>query len=174
MLYLARDGDDTNRPPPQSYESLYEAFGPPTGRLVRILMRMGCEREASCDIAQDALWRLAPRFDEVPNPEAWATKAATNLFISRCRHMAMRARRLRALPACTHVPDHGTAVADHVAIAQCLASLKPIQRAVIVLRYFEGYRLREIAEVLGKPESTVKYWGLSAEDALRRALRETT
>ena len=69
-----------------AYDALYRAYGPPRGRLVRLLMRMGCEREDACDIAQEALARLAVQPEGVPNPEAWATRTATNLY---CRGAAI-------------------------------------------------------------------------------------
>ncbi len=169
-MLLERYGGASDEPAAASYDALYRGFGPPAGRLVRLLMRMGCEREEACDIAQEALGRLAARFGEVPNPEAWVTAAATNLYVSRCRHLKMRARKHAALAFRPPSADHGTAVADQLAVAACLARLRPVQRAILILRYFEGYKLREIAEALGQPEGTVKYWGLQAEAILRRAL----
>ncbi|MGH9223509.1 MAG: RNA polymerase sigma factor [Acidimicrobiales bacterium] len=172
MLSLAGQGGDGRRPRPVSFVAVYQAFGPPRGRLVRLLMRMGCEREESCDIAQDALARLAERIDAVPNPEAWATRTAVNLYLSRCRHLRMRARRLPALVARGSAPDPAATVTDRMAVAMSVGGLDPVQRAIIVLRYFEDYRVREIAELLGKPECTVKYLIAQAEAALRRVLEE--
>jgi RNA polymerase sigma-70 factor (ECF subfamily) len=51
------------------------------------------------------------------------------------------------------------------AIRKALRTLSPEQREVLVLKEFEGMKFKEIAEILGCPESTVKsrmYYGLTA------------
>ena len=51
------------------------------------------------------------------------------------------------------------------AIRKALKTLSPEQREVLVLKEFEGLKFKEIAEILGCPESTVKsrmYYGLTA------------
>lgn len=55
-------------------------------------------------------------------------------------------------------------------IAQALEDLPPDQREVVIMKEYEGFKFREIAEILGCPESTVKsrmYYGL---DGLRSNL----
>ena len=55
-------------------------------------------------------------------------------------------------------------------VMRALDRLSPPQREVLILKEFEGLKFREIAELLGCPESTVKsrmYGGLSE---LREAL----
>ena len=50
------------------------------------------------------------------------------------------------------------------AVLRALDALPPEQREVVVLKEFEGLKFREIAEILGCPESTVKsrmYYGLN-------------
>ena len=63
------------------------------------------------------------------------------------------------------------------AVLQALERLPPEQREVLVLKEFEGMKFREIAEVLGCPESTVKsrmYYGLNAvrSNLLEQGIRE--
>ena len=56
------------------------------------------------------------------------------------------------------------------AVARALESIPAEQREVLILKEFEGLKFREIADVLGCPESTVKsrmYYGLNG---LRSAL----
>ena len=58
------------------------------------------------------------------------------------------------------------------AVARALDRIPAEQREVVVLKEYEGMRFREIAQVLGCPESTVKsrmYYGLRG---LRTALIE--
>ena len=49
-------------------------------------------------------------------------------------------------------------------ITQALGEIPAEQREVLVMKEFEGMKFREIAEILGCPESTVKsrmYYGLN-------------
>ncbi|MFH1681334.1 MAG: sigma-70 family RNA polymerase sigma factor [Candidatus Eisenbacteria bacterium] len=55
-------------------------------------------------------------------------------------------------------------------LRRALPELHSDLRAVIVLRHFEGMSYREIGEVLGIPEKTVKSRLFSARHALRRSL----
>jgi RNA polymerase sigma-70 factor, ECF subfamily len=63
------------------------------------------------------------------------------------------------------------------AILKALDTLVPEQREVLVLKEYEGLKFRQIAEILGCPESTVKsrmYYGLTAlKGALARQGIET-
>ena len=61
-------------------------------------------------------------------------------------------------------------IADQVETS--LQTLSPQQRAVFVLRHFEGHRLREIAEILQCAEGTVKKHLFTATARMRHQLRE--
>jgi RNA polymerase sigma factor (sigma-70 family) len=51
-----------------------------------------------------------------------------------------------------HDPDTPTAVAVRAAVA----GLPRRERAVVVLRFFADFSVREVADLLGMPEGTVK------------------
>jgi hypothetical protein len=94
-----RRGRESSEDDNDPYRELYLRFAPPSGRLVRILMRMGCEREEACDLAQEALVRLSRQFEQLPNPEAWVTLTATNLFRDRFRHLEVAEARHQMIAA---------------------------------------------------------------------------
>ena len=58
------------------------------------------------------------------------------------------------------------------AVMKALDRIPPTQREVLILKEFEGLKFKEIAEILGCPESTVKsrmYGGLNGlRDVLAR------
>lgn len=57
-------------------------------------------------------------------------------------------------------------------VRRAVARLRPEQRAVIVLRHFQGCSYREIAEIVEVPEKTVKSRLFSARQELRALLLE--
>jgi RNA polymerase sigma-70 factor, ECF subfamily len=55
-------------------------------------------------------------------------------------------------------------------VRECLEGLHPDKRAAVILRYFEGLTYSEIAQVMDKPEGTVKSLVYRSEEELRRRL----
>jgi RNA polymerase sigma-70 factor (ECF subfamily) len=53
---------------------------------------------------------------------------------------------------------------------QALRTLTEVQREVVLLRFVEGLSAREIGEIMGKQEGTVRGMQFRAIEALRRAL----
>ncbi len=69
-----------------------------------------------------------------------------------------------ALPAVGSADD---AIAVEEQVHKALAALKPDDRSIVVLRYFQSLSYDEIAEVLGIPTKTVKSRLFTARDRLR-------
>jgi RNA polymerase sigma-70 factor, ECF subfamily len=67
-------------------------------------------------------------------------------------------------------PDRAAEAEDTV--GRALMSLKPDDRAVVVLRHFVSFSYQEIADVLGIPVRTVKSRLFTARERLRLTLRE--
>jgi RNA polymerase sigma-70 factor (ECF subfamily) len=67
-------------------------------------------------------------------------------------------------------PDRAAEVQDRV--GRALMSLKPDDRAVVVLRHFVSFSYQEIADVLEIPVRTVKSRLYTARERLRLTLRE--
>lgn len=67
-------------------------------------------------------------------------------------------------------PDRAAEVQDRV--GKALMSLKPDDRAVVVLRHFVSFSYQEIADVLEVPARTVKSRLYTARERLRLTLRE--
>ena len=74
------------------------------------------------------------------------------------------------LPAPGAAADGAAEAEDRV--SRALASLKPDDRAVVVLKHFVSFSYEEIAEVLGIPVQTVKSRLFTARERLRLALGE--
>jgi RNA polymerase sigma factor (sigma-70 family) len=108
------------------------------------------ERAQAEDVVPNVLIRASERWGtiaELNRPEAYVRKMIVNEFLS------WRRRSWRLVPSGAAldlhgplVPDPAAAYAERDAITAELAKLPPRQRAVIVLRYYEGLSDQQIAE----------------------------
>jgi RNA polymerase sigma-70 factor (ECF subfamily) len=147
--------------------------------LFRFVYRLLPRKEDARDICQETFLRVlkkSHRFKTGSRYSTWMYQIALNL----CRDQCRRAQRWnRVITETPELPDRpsgpyapeGADPARTVerrekasAVLQALDRLPPEQREVVVLKEFEGLKFREIAEILGCPESTVKsrmYYGLN-------------
>jgi RNA polymerase sigma-70 factor (sigma-E family) len=122
------------------------------------------------DVVQEALarcylkWRRGSPPDD---PMAYVRRAMVNTHASWWRRIASR-ERTGDLPPGTAQPGDAHADADlRITVWRVLASLPPRQRAVVVLRYYEGLTEPETAAVLGCSVGTVKSQAAKALGKLR-------
>ena len=123
------------------------------------------------DVVQEVLIRAQRHWDKIgvlDRPELYVRKMVVNEFAS------VRRRLWRLVPSGRAadlddrvVPDHASGHADREALVTEIARLPRRQRAVIVLRYYEGLTDSEIAEVLGCAPGTVRGYASRALATLR-------
>lgn len=147
--------------------------------LLRAAVLMCGNHHLAQDLLQDALAKLASRWDQVRHgsPEAYVRRILYRDAISHWRKWR------REPPYDVHSPD-GEFVTRAVArdnaaewvagahVREALGQLAPRQRAVLVLRYYEDLSEEQIAEILGISRGTVKSQASSALANLRRLLPE--
>ncbi|MGH3067456.1 MAG: SigE family RNA polymerase sigma factor [Streptosporangiaceae bacterium] len=129
------------------------------------------DRSLAEDVVQEVLIRANGRWDTIAGPdrpEAYVRKMIVNEYLS------WRRRSWRLVPsgAGTEVdgrlaPDPAAAHAERDAILAELARLPARQRAVLVLRYYEGLSDAEIAETLGCAAGGVRGYAARALAVLR-------
>jgi len=154
-----------------SFEAFVLATGP---ELVAFARRLTLDHHRGEDIVQDVLARLGlswSRLGGVDDMRAYAYKAVLNDFLSWRRRLSSRERPW-ADPgdrpgAAAPAADERIADRDH--LRGVLAHLPPVQRAVLVLRYYHDRPDSEIAELLGCREATVRSHAHRALAALRAA-----
>lgn len=150
-------------------DGLYRAFAPDAVRLAYLLTGDAGLAE---DLAQDAFVRVLGRFRDLRNPESfwwYLRKTVVNLSRSYFRHRRVERAfldRERRQPEAAAPLDPD----EWRAMQQALLRLRPEQRAVVVLRYFEDLTEAQTAEVLGWPVGTVKSKVSRAMDRLRKEL----
>lgn len=130
-----------------------------------------CRADAE-DVYQEVFlryWRSAPDFASEEHERAWLLRVTAN-----CAHSLHRARRRGATVELTdEIPDHAEA-ADLAAaeLRELLRAIPASYRAVVHLHYFEGFSTKQIAQVLGRREGTVRMQLTRARRLLREAVGE--
>lgn len=125
----------------------------------------------AADLVQTVLEKVGSRWTKIrqqcEEPRAYVRKAMANTHVSRWR----RTRRETLLAEFPDVPAvESPDRLEHEPLWQALRGLPPRQRAVVVLRYYEGLSEAEIAETLGVSAGTVKSQASKALASLRRRL----
>lgn len=128
----------------------------------------------AADLVQTVLEKIGSRWARVVrntgDPLAYTRRAMANTHISKWR-------RTRKESLVADLPDIAAVAArdpfDNEPLWQALRALPPRQRAVIVLRYYEGLSETEIATTLGVSAGTVKSQASKAMATLRTRLQAT-
>lgn len=119
------------------------------------------------------------RLDNIDNPRAWIFRIATNV----CFTALKRSRRFRWQPwenvegrqesvARLAVRDAQRDIIERDAVERALAALSEEYRAPLLLFSHHGFRVAEIAEILGISEGAVKTRVYRAKEMFLRAYRQ--
>lgn len=125
----------------------------------------------AADLVQTVLEKIGSRWSYVQHktgdPMAYIRRSMANAHISRWRR-AKRESLVADLPDTQ--PYSPADPFEHEPLWQALRALPPRQRAVMVLRYYEGLSEAEIADSLGVSQGTVKSQASKAIASLRTKL----
>lgn len=127
------------------------------------------------DAVQETLiqvWRDLPRLRDPERFEPWLH----SMLVHRCLDLARRSRPQRLaidLPAALADPgnDLQAEAASRDLVRRGMERLKPQHRGVLVMRYYLGLSVPQMAEALRVPLGTAKSRLHSAEGAMRNAIR---
>jgi RNA polymerase sigma-70 factor (ECF subfamily) len=132
----------------------------------RLILR---DPELARDAVQDGLlraWRDLPRLRDPDRFDAWLHRLTVNACIDQTRRRRRRPIEVELTPL--HAPatsDVSGALADRDLVDRVLRHLDERGRAIVVLHYYLGMPLTDVAVALGIPVGTVK-------SRLHRALGE--
>lgn len=140
--------------------------------LVRTALLLTGDRGHAEDLVQSALLRTygALRRGAAPDSLEAYTRTVMIRLCLRWRSVRWRGESVRPVAedhGALSTSTHADASVDAVAIRRALMSLPAAQRAVLVLRYYEGLSETEIAELLHISAGTVKSRSSRALAALR-------
>jgi RNA polymerase sigma factor (sigma-70 family) len=149
------------------YEWLFRAAYPSVLRSVYLIMR---DRGRAEEVCQDAFIQLHERWSTVSDyerPEAWVRKVAVRMAVRQAGRDRKRAVLERATP-----PPAPPAPTSDPELADALAELTHMQRAAVVLYYYEDRPVLEVARLLQVSTSTVKQHLHRARARLAQSLGE--
>ena len=165
LVEQARKGD---------HDAFTELVGGSIARLdtaARLILR---DRELARDAVQEALihaWQRLPGLREPERFDAWLHRLLVNAALDLDRRRRRHVIEVEIQPI--HVPavsDATSAHADRAQLDEALAHLDPGHRAVVVLHYYLGMPLPEVANAVGIPLGTAKSRLHYALAAMRGAL----
>ncbi len=157
-------------------------------QVLTIAARYVQSAEDAKDIYQEVflrVYRALPRFQLRSQFSTWLFRITTNVCLS---HRSRRKRHVHTSLSQESDEEHGGSLADALAdsggadlhaerkdielhVSQAMESLSPKQRMVFTLKYFDDYKIREIAGMMGLAEGTVKRYLFSATKKVRNELR---
>ncbi len=132
----------------------------------RLILR---DPELARDAVQEALFRAWRDIRGLRDPDrfdAWLYRLMVNACLDQLRRRRRRPMEITIAEIHEPVePDHAAAIADRDMVDAVLRHLDPRGRAIIVMHYYLGFPLTDVASALGIPVGTVK-------SRLHRALGE--
>ena len=185
LVLQARGGDA------RAFEELVRRYD---RRVLSTALRYTGDRETAQDVYQEVFMRVHRAIDSFKFESqfsTWLFRVVTNVCLTlrqrdkSSRHIALDGESLyrpgresdsgNVPPQLVRRPTYeqdrfSSEIAPRIRFA--LDDLSPQQRMVFILRHFEGYKLREIAEFLDCAEGTVKKHLFTAVRRLREQLRE--
>ena len=136
--------------PANTIEEALDRYGDRLYRLALVMLKRSMDAE---DAVQEVFLRYLDRigtFRDAEHEKAWLLRVTTN----QCRDI-LRSRQRHPQVALDQVPEEGHQPQDR-AIWEALMALPEKYREVLVLHAVEGYRVEEIAKLIGKTPSAVK------------------
>ena len=150
-------------------EAAFEEFVRGRGAaLLRFAYLLTGDRGHAEDLVQDALVKAYLRWNGravIEYPEAYVRRTIVNQFVS-WRRRRSSGEVVGPVPELSG-GDHAQRLTERVRVWKVLSELPPRQRSVLVLRYYEGLSDRNIAELLGCAEGTVRSLAARAFSTLR-------
>ncbi len=158
LVARACAGDDA------AVAELIRSVWPDAYRIAWSILR---DRAAAEDAAQEACARAWRGLKSLHRPERFAVWFY-RIVVNEARRAQRSMRRDAPLDAIAVQDDASRD--DRIAVRAAVDALEPRLRLPVVLRYYYGLRSTEIAQVLGAPAVTVRWWLLLAHRRLRNVL----
>jgi RNA polymerase sigma-70 factor (ECF subfamily) len=149
----------------EEYNRAVDSFA---DNLYRFVLKNLKDEHMSSDIVQDTFEKLWVRLEDVSGVKV-KTYLFTTAYHTMIDHIRKEKRYAGIEPAESAEPSHSEHYSDLGEILElAVRNLPEDQRAVVMLRDYEGYSYSEIAEITGLSESQVKVYIYRARVYLKR------
>jgi RNA polymerase sigma-70 factor (ECF subfamily) len=158
-------------------------------QVLTIAARYVQSAEDAKDIYQEVflrVFRSLPRFQMRSQFSTWLFRITTNVCLT---HRTKRKRHTHTSLSQDSDDEHGGTLADTVVdrgatdeevekkdtalhVARAVDTLSPKQKLVFTMKYYDGYKIREIAQMTGLNEGTVKRYLFASARKVRRSLKD--
>ena len=152
LVHALRQGTE------EAFDYLYENY---SGALYTVILTIIKEPETASDVLQEVFIKIWKQIGSYDNSKGrlftWMMRISRNAAIDVVRSKEFR-KNSQNLDLNESVYD-STSVeikTDDIGLRKLVSQLKPENRAIVEMSYFEGYTHAEIAKQLGIPEGTVK------------------
>jgi RNA polymerase sigma factor (sigma-70 family) len=155
--------------PTSRLAALYEEH---VGRAIALAALLTGDRYVAEDIAHDAFLRVAGRFGDLRDPQAFGSylrKTVVNMCRARVHRLERERRFLSRHPAAETI-DPDTSADDRDQFWTLIEGLPYRQRAALVLRYWEDQSEQQIGELLRCSPRAVNALLSRARTALREGI----
>ncbi len=159
LIFRISRGDE------EAFKKFYEKFAPRVFRYALTLVR---DRHLAEEVVQETMvtaWKSAKKFQGRSQVSTWVFGIARN----HARSLLRRTPEIVEEPEELEVQGAGP-VEQGERVRKALEKLPALEREVVVLAFYQGLSYREIAEILGIPEGTVKSRMFHARKHLRELL----
>lgn len=133
------------------------------------MIYMGNIEEAK-DVTQEVFIKLMKRgleFAEESHEKRWLIQVTKNLCCDICRSIWSKRISLMEIEEQYYENDH-----QGFEVMESVIKLKEKYKFIVILYYYEGYKISEIAEILKQKESTIKMRLKKAREILKIELEE--
>ena len=164
LVEAARRGDH------DAFEALAADAGSRLLTVARLVLRDGHQAE---DAVQDALvraWESLPSLRDPERWEAWLHRLLVRACADQARHRRRHEAEVRMIGIEPSTGDHAGPIDDHDQLDRGFRHLKPDQRTALILRFYLGMTVPQVADALGVPVGTAKSKIHYAVEAMRAEL----
>jgi RNA polymerase sigma factor (sigma-70 family) len=157
----------------ESFRALFEAL---YSKLLRYFVVRGLEIQAAEELAQDVLMTTYQHADSLRQKECffgWLFKIAGNRHL---QYLRQRKRKIETIGLTANAVrgfnrSEASEIERQSDFLRWMAMLEPVERQIMMLRYFEELGYQDIATALHLPLGTVKWKIFAAKERLTAELK---
>lgn len=143
--------------------------------IFRYIVRMGCSNEEAMDVTQEVfiiMMKSLATYKEQGHFRAWLYKIAHNQTMNVFKKRKLELVHFMNEEKSDVLTDFSEAVVDQAFVQQLLKQLPTKQRDVLILKYYHGFKSKEIAKITKSTLPAVKSRLFQALQKLKKYIRE--